>query len=251
MVARYVQQLGRGRVQPPLNPYETIWWPRIEITQELGSDGEPTGNYRFSIPTSRAGLDEQITGSQAGLIGKLVKQAIVSVAMDKRAASSVFQLLVPNSLKPRLDLDADNAIVVVDRTTAPIPWEMLGRQNLNGETDFLGLKMGLLRQFKTTGLQPRQPDSRSSRALVIGDAKHPFAPLPGAVAEAKAVAKLLKDHDYDPTLLTEEAFLPNILAILEPDYRILHIAAHGYFNPDPNIPSGVVLGQDEDGNPSF
>jgi hypothetical protein len=251
VVAPYVQPLGRGRVQPPLNPYETGWWPRIEITQHIGPDGKPTGNYRFSIPTSRAGLDEQITGSQAGLIGKLVKQAIVSVAMDTRAASSIFQLLVPNSLKPRLDIDADNAVVVVDRTTAPIPWEMLGRQELDGKTDFLGLKMGLLRQFKTTALQPRQPDSRSLCALVIGDAQQPFAPLPGAVAEAKAVAKLLKSHNYKPTLLTKETFLTNVLAVLEPDYRILHIAAHGFYDPDPSKPSGVVLGQDDEGKPSF
>lgn len=252
VVAPYVQTIGRGRVQPPLNPYETGWWPRIEITQERNAEGEPTGNFRFSIPTSRAGLEEQITSSQRGLIDELVEQAIVSPEHDESASSDLFQLLVPNSLKPRLDLDADNAVVVVDKTTAPIPWEMLGRRKINSDKmEFLGLQMGLLRQFKTTAMQPRQPDSRSFRAVIIGDAEQPFAPLPGAVAEARAIGALLDRHQYEAPVLTKKNFLTNLRAVLTTDYRILHIAAHGFFDPDPNVPSGVVLGQDKLGKPKF
>src|SRR4029453_6221318 len=80
VVAPYVQTLGRGRVQPPLNPYETGWWPRIEITSERDAKGDRTGDLRFSIPTSRAGLDERITSAQAKLIDGLVTQAIATTA---------------------------------------------------------------------------------------------------------------------------------------------------------------------------
>ena len=250
VVAPYVQTLGRGRVQPPLNPYETGWWPRIEITSERDAKGDRTGDLRFSIPTSRAGLDERITSAQAKLIDGLVTQAIVTTAQNTGAASNLFELLVPNSLKPRLDVEADNAVVMVDSGTARIPWEMLARRTID-RVEYLGLRMGLLRQFKSTALQPRQPDSRSLKAVVIGDSKNPFAPLPGARDEARAVASLLEKHGYKAEPQLGQEFFTNLNAVMDRDYRILHIAAHGMYDPNLDNPSGVVFGQDEKGKPMF
>lgn len=248
VVGPYVQQMGRGRIQPPLNPYETGWWPRIEITGERNAEGKPTGGFRFSIPTSRAGMDERITQTQAQLIKDIVEEAIVTPRLDAGAASNLFELLVPNSLKPRLDVEADNAVIVVDKDTARIPWEMLARQTRE-KVDFLGLRMGLLRQFKSSALQQRQPDSRSLKAVVIGDTDNPFAPLDGAVREGEAVLELLKGK-YDCDFKPRQNFSANFKAIYAHDYRILHIAAHGQYDPDPSK-SGVVLGKDKDGNARF
>jgi pimeloyl-ACP methyl ester carboxylesterase/tetratricopeptide (TPR) repeat protein len=226
---RNVQTLGRDPVQPPLNPYETGWWPRIEITAERNAAGVATGDLRFSIPTSRAGLEERITSAEAQLIDELVAQAIVSPVLDSRAPSHLFELLVPKALKPRLDVEAANALIVVDERTAKIPWEMLARRTVNN-VEYLGLRIGLLRQFKTMALQPRPPDSRSFKAVVIGDTETPFAALPQAGAEAKAVADLLEAKGYE---------------------RILHIAAHGMYDRNPKNPSGVVLGKNKEGSPLF
>jgi hypothetical protein len=75
-VAPYVQDAGRGRAQPPLNPYDTGWWPRIEITEEVEPGVGPTGNLRFSIPNltcrlgrthhQRANQPDQGTGCASG-----------------------------------------------------------------------------------------------------------------------------------------------------------------------------------------
>jgi pimeloyl-ACP methyl ester carboxylesterase len=250
VVAPFVQPIGNGRFQPPLNQYETGWWPRIEITAERGTDNEPTGHLRFSIPTSRAGIAELITGTQTKLIDALVAQAIASPSFDLTAVSNLFELLVPNNLKPRLDVDADNAIVLVDSSSAHIPWEVLARR-MGQKIDFLGLRMGLVRQFKSTALQQRQPDSRSLKAVVIGDTENPYAPLPGAVEEAEAVAKVLERRGYTPQLLKRPDFYTGLGAVLSPDYRILHIAAHGLYDSNLERPSGVVLGQGKNGEPMF
>ena len=250
VIAPYVQAVGRGRVQPPLNPYDTGWWPRIEITEEVEPGVKPTGNLRFSIPTSRAGLDERITSAQANLIKELVAQAVVRPAVNSSAASQLFELLVPNNLKPRLDVEADNAVIVVDGATAAIPWEMLARRTMT-DVEYLGLRMGLLRQFKSSALQPRPPDSRSFAAVVIGDSANPFAPLDGAVREATAVGKLLNASGYKCEPLLRQDFFSNLGAVLTPDYRILHIAAHGLYDPNPDNPSGVVLGQTDERKPMF
>lgn len=86
----------------------------------------------------------------------------------------------------------------------------------------------------------------SDTALVIGDPQlNGFLPqLPGALEEAKAVNDVLTEFHYQTTPLLgaqQDAIIP---ALMSGSYKIIHLAGHGLFDPDPANPSGMVIGKD-------
>jgi hypothetical protein len=245
-VAPFLRSLGGGRYQPSLGDSDRGWWPRIIITGERSSNGEGV-RYRFAIVSDRAGVEEQLIESQGRHIESFIQNGIVSPTFNPSAAANLFELLIPETLKSRLDTDSDNLILLLDREAARVPWEMLARRSNSSEQgaelDHLALRLGMVRQFKSSTMPPLRSMSRELRAIVIGDTKNEYAELPGAEREARDVAARLERRGVEVKLLAKPEADDAIDAILRPGYRILHIAAHGEYRLNDVGKSGVILGQ--------
>jgi tetratricopeptide (TPR) repeat protein len=111
----------------------------------------------------------------------------------------------------------------------------------------------MVRQFVATEFRPRVQRAPQNTALVIGDppleGSTVFQQLPGAAAEATAVSAVLTENGFETTsLIGDDAQWPIVLSSLYGrPYRILHIAAHGVFEYQPEKGgrtfTGVVLGK--------
>ncbi len=66
--------------------------------------------------------------------------------------------------------------------------------------------------------------------------------MPGAYKEAEMVSAALKDNSFQTTLLLRGTSPDIIRALFSDDYKIIHLAGHGMFNPDDPSTSGMVIG---------
>ena len=177
----------------------------------------------------------------------------------------LFELLWPDSLKDR-SAEEQNRRLILDEQSAAFPWELLDdrRPWTSAEgTNVLNLappavRAGMVRQLLQSRFSGKLVFARGKpKALVIGDpGAEPmkgFGALPGAEAEATAVAELLEKtkQSHDVTLLVKAAATPNQIfkQLLGQAWEIVHISAHGVVDYDMTGAdgtnrrvTGVVLG---------
>jgi CHAT domain-containing protein len=234
-IEQHVRTMEGGQASRPLNPYQSGWWRRVSISDD-------NGTLRFTVLTDRARVPEEVQGTQRRLVDAFVRDAVTSTGYDKQLSATLFQLLVPRNLR---DIAADkvNAVLVVDRESAKYPWELLA-QRTRTDVEPLATKCGLLRQFRSVSSESRMSPASGMAALVVGDTNSGHAPLPGAREEAKAVELRLRSS-YDVNTLPPDVDGQRLISeLVSREYRILHLAAHGEFNPGDPLRSGVVIGKD-------
>jgi tetratricopeptide (TPR) repeat protein len=206
------------------------------LTQDRAESGGDSG-LEFLVLTDRARVEASLQGTQRRVIDLLVEQSINQTGYEKQLSVSLYELLVPNALKGR----TENVVLILDRESAQYPWELMTDRTRPNEP--LATRQGLLRQFKTMDFRANPQPSRGNQAIVIGDPINTgLAPLPGARAEAEAVAKLLRGAGYvvqDPINKDSKSIINDLFA---GEYQILHVAAHGNYNQSAPDQSGVVLG---------
>jgi tetratricopeptide (TPR) repeat protein len=222
------------------------WWQRVRIARDEKTDG-----LKFEALTTRARAEASLLPTQRIMVQGLLERAIRSTATDLNLSATLFELLVPRGLKERAP-DRRPLVLIVDRTSAMLPWELL-HDRWNAEARPLSVESGMVRQFATADFRPRPQRAPTETALVIGDppleGSTVFRQLPGAAAEAKAVTTVLTENGFETTsLVGVDAQWPMVLSSLySRPYRILHIAAHGVFEYDPDNNgkkfTGVVLGK--------
>jgi tetratricopeptide (TPR) repeat protein len=222
------------------------WWQRLRIVHD-----EQTDALRFEALTTRARAEASLLPTQRFMVQGLLDRAIRSTATDLDLSATLFELLVPRELKEQAP-DRRPLVLVVDRTSAMLPWELL-HDRWNSDARPISVESGIVRQFTTSEFRVRPLRAPGDTALVIGDppleGSTVFGQLPGAAAEARAVgALLIENNRFETTTLVEgDAQWPAVLSKLYTQpYRILHIAAHGVFEYQPdkngNRFTGVVLG---------
>lgn len=229
--ARQKVNMGEGR----------DWWNRITISKNADDKGVIKGmNYSISTGAAREELEDLYT------IGGVVDGLIDSISTDNKwsaeKARAVFELLIPNSYKSRLKRNG-NITWVLDKYTAGYPWELL--QQKGDGVKPLCINAGMIRQLATSDFRLNIESVKGETALVVGDPKTSgFLPqLPGALAEAKAVADTLKAHGFDTLDLLQREQDVITTSLMSGSYKIIHLSGHGLFDPDPDKPSGMVIGK--------
>jgi hypothetical protein len=233
---------GQRRVRVGPGP---SWWHRLRVTAHEG------GGWRFESLTRLARADATLHPAQRALIDALVDEATRSSC---RAAAplgqTLFELLMPNEFKT-LAPDGRKLVLVVDREAAALPWEMLEEGHADGGLP-LSVASGMVRQLVVERRRERVWRAPCPTALVVGDPDvddPAFPAMPGASAEAAAVATQLRGHGFDVTALTGPSASPLMVmsALHGSPWRILHLAAHGVFRfaPGAGRPpvTGLVLGR--------
>ena len=191
-------------------------------------------------------------------IERLVQGAVRDARPDGQVGNTLYELLLPNDLKSDL-AKSDNLQLIVDENTADLPWEALTARFGGRRASELALRGGFLRQFRDmerSRLPARPPVG--SRVLVVGNPPPPpgASGLPGAGREGAAVSAalgrkfdvsaLVWDEHGDPVLdsfpqLTGTTGRRVLDALFSAEWRVVHIAAHGVFEPADPAASGVVI----------
>jgi tetratricopeptide (TPR) repeat protein len=217
---------------------DPAWWHRLQVL------GEESGSLRFTLLTQRARAEETLIATQAELVDRFVERANAGTAYDPDVNRTLFEMLLPVRLKDGSELRT-NLVLVLDEKAARYPWEMLEdrwSQPLPGqpatsraerspgrgrERKPRSVEFGVLRQLKTRDDRARPVMSPGQGALVIGDPKSDYVPLPGARDEAKRVTSELEKSGYRVNSLIEPTVDQVMVAVHADAYRVLHLAGHG------------------------
>ena len=248
-------KLAKGKLSNPETKLN-----EIRITVEY--DREKT-EFRFSALTDGAVIPTRVvdvTSKVAEETARLLAEAQSRREQQERGRV-LFDYVFPRDLEYLFDSDAV-VRMIVDPTTATIPWEMacLPAARSQSKPRWLGTTRGLTRQFRTllsqsTGVTA--PRGERIRALVIADpAPEEEWQLPGARAEGRRVANLLKGVDPDGKSNRLKDLDIDVEAYIGPDdaspvdligklvsgqYHIVHFAGHGNYTEKDPEKSGWVM----------
>ena len=192
----------------------------------------------FALDTKRARTEVRAQSTQGKLLRELVKRASTEANQDPRLGRTLFQLLVPLEVEPFL-AGTSRMLLELDDRTASIPWELLdtsAQDQTQTDDRPWAIRTKLLRKLRQETFRQQVQDAQADDAvLVIGEPKVDtltYAPLPGAKAEAAAVAAAFSGpgglgSDQVNALIDNNDATSVINALFERRYRIVHVAGHG------------------------
>ncbi|MET0508517.1 MAG: CHAT domain-containing protein [Burkholderiaceae bacterium] len=253
----WLKQGTGGLRRPADSGYRAARYDFLSAVSGMAPNGESV--IQYTIDSRRARTELQAQSTQGKLLTQLVGDASSDILKNPRIGRSLFKLLVPFELEPWFG--GDGAVMIeVDATTAAIPWELLDADEDGDDPERKpwAVRTKLVRRLRTPNYRLGPVDaSTEDLALVVGDPdcdRSVYPVLQGARAEAREVAKTLKDQlsaekvreliasDETGRIGPQEV----VNAMLEHSYRVIHIAGHGEPNePDkdgkPGAKKGVVL----------
>ncbi|MBZ9919986.1 MULTISPECIES: CHAT domain-containing protein [unclassified Mesorhizobium] len=247
---------GGGRRNAPISP-DPNWWEPIQITvPPVGRAEDRT--LSFTVGGGFARTEARTIAANLDIVAPLMRRTAQNVDLDGAPISPgriLFELLWPESLKHR-SAEEQNKRLILDEQSAAFPWELLDdrRPWMSAEDTNApklappAVRAGIVRQLLQTQFSEKVFAARGKpKALVIGDpGAEPmkgFGALPGAEAEATALAELLgaTRQSHDVTLLVKAAATPNQIfkQLLGQAWEIVHISAHGVVDYDMTGADGV------------
>ncbi|MBR0565108.1 CHAT domain-containing protein [Azoarcus sp. L1K30] len=236
---------------------------------DLPPDTRPARRLRFTYMGEKARAESVSPVRQPGAVETLIEETLGGHASTQYAQGSgfgntLFQLLVPLEFKAAAR-KTDRLMLVVDRMTANLPWELL-------ETDGkpMVLKTRMVRQFVTSDFRREviRPDGLSACVISnpstegyhaqfggpgwtprIGADGKPEADrlpsLPGAAEEGDAIIGVLERANYTVAHAPPDCRASDVFTrLFSGNWRIVVINAHGIFGKrarDGSYRSGVVL----------
>ncbi len=192
----------------------------------------------FALDTKRARTEVRAQTTQGKLMRELVRRASTAENQDPRLGHTLFQLLVPPEVEPFL-AGTSRMLLELDDRTASIPWELLDTRGTDpSQIDDRpwAIRTQLLRKLRQENFRQQVQDAQPDDAvLVIGEPAvdtNVYPPLPGARAEAEAVAEAFSGPgglgaERVNALVDGNEAASVINALFERRYRIVHVAGHG------------------------
>jgi CHAT domain-containing protein len=208
----------------------------------------PRHDLTFTSIGMAARAERMVHAWQRQLVERIVDKVVGEPRPDEQVYNTLYELLVPNYLKG-VTSDADNILLVLDSDATRYPWEMLATRTATGEILPIAARSGVVRRLVARGTFSDPKRAVGTNALVIGDppAGSGFHRLPGAQKEAKRMVEVLTANGFQVTSQipegNEDRSLEIVNSLFSDEYRIIHIAAHGVYDEDPEK-SGVVIGPD-------
>ncbi|HEY7233160.1 MAG TPA: CHAT domain-containing protein, partial [Gemmatimonadaceae bacterium] len=196
----------------------------------------------YSFDTKRARTELRDESVQLPLVRSMVAAASSAANRDPLIGKSLFKLLIPPTIKPFLG--GSSAIVLeLNSGTSGIPWELLDTPVAGPNAFPWAIRAKLLRKLRVpNALPPSQDANADASVLVIGEPevdRKKYPPLFGAREEAVEVAGMLTAALSSRAGAVRAIIRPEnrseagpdahtvVNALLERDWRIVHIAGHG------------------------
>lgn len=242
-----------GRRGMPRPDYHDDTWRTVRIV--AADEGTPVRvadelvELSFTSIGRDAGAQQRVNTSQRRLLAELVAEAVDKPVQDDQLFNTLYEMLVPNALKEQ-GYGSEHLSVVVDEQAGVLPLEMLASRTQDEGVLPLAVQVGVVRRLETrTATEGTRPSSGRA-ALVIGDpAGTGLSRLPAARREAERVRDLLHSKRYEVTAIipgpdADEDVVGILNALFAREYRIVHIAGHGNYDPDDLTRGGVRIGRD-------
>ena len=226
-------------------------WRRILLTGAPGDEAAPSAG-----PSRRLDLDVAVLGGDARadrvrhhldrvMVDALVERLSTSTG-DEDTAGTLYDQLVPHELRGPF-LSTSSIHIIVDKTTANYPWELLTVPQRSGARKALASGGAVLRQFAESEERRLNPlRAVAGKALVIAAGKVPgHTELPYVYKEAAAVRELLRPIVKVASVDDQqhELDLANVQNALFAGPQILHLATHGMYHADRPEETGAVLSE--------
>jgi len=226
------------------------------ITIEHNTDG-----YNFAALTENAVVPVRQIEVKKYFTDGITKQLKISDTTERRQqfGSLLHRYVFPQDFEQLIG-NSQPLTLVVDNTTAVLPWEMacFGAKH---KLTYFGLDLKLTRQFRTMlsgapGIAP--PLNRNLRVLVIADpAPEPDLQLAGAKREGLKVVEMLRkfkdEKSGDPNWkITIEDRVGHercdpveiLELIVNGSFDVIHYSGHGVFDENHPNNGGWVFGRD-------
>jgi len=221
------------------------WWRRITVKyNEVKKGSKELPSLVFGSSTGDAREEERELYSSTSLIDLFVEQISAKNSWSTSIAKTLFELMIPNEFKDRLKKKG-SITWILEKQTAAYPWELLQDNTPNAKP--LCVNAGMIRQLSTKDFRVNIKRVAGDKALVIGDPDlKDFAgvsQLPGAKREGELVSQLLSANNYEQKTLINENAAEILVNLLSDEYKIVHLAGHGFFNPEDPKQSGMVIGK--------
>jgi CHAT domain/Lecithin:cholesterol acyltransferase len=221
---------------------------------------------RVAAISDSALVPERVVAFSWSLVDEIIERMTdpADLAQIPDMAALMARLLVPRDFRALLG-DGANLIFEVDRDTARIHWEMLGKLGDDATSAVpLALDAPVARQLRTSYSPPPSravPSGAPLRALVVGDPGDPERglSLEGAQREALEVTALLRGHGVTVDVLIGAPNTPrdgplrdiapatvfDVLHLLgRQSYDLLHFAGHADFDPEQPERAGWMFGHE-------
>ena len=233
---------GAGALRRPLDAsYRGADYDFITAVTQAGMHDDAM--IAYALDTKRARTEVRAQKAQGPLLRELVRSASNDQNSDRRIGRTLFQLLVPVEMEPFLGGTTD-MVIELDSGTAGIPWELLDTDTgAGGDRRPWAIRAKLLRKLRTADFRHQVVDADTDASvLIVGEPacdSQKYPRLAGARDEAKAVAARLKEAGGLNAQQMKELISPDdsaqfgadaltvINALMERDWRIVHIAGHG------------------------
>ncbi|MEO8079481.1 MAG: CHAT domain-containing protein [Caldimonas sp.] len=242
-------QSGAGALKRSLDSsYRGSAYDLVSVVAGAPEGGEAT--IAYTLDTRRARTEVRAQQTQGSLVRELVAKASNDANRDSQIGRTLFDLLVPVEMEPFLG-GTSEMVIELDGETSGIPWELLDTaagQSAGTDPRPWAIRSKLLRKLRTREFRAQPSDANADCGVfvvgepLVDDSRYP--PLPGARAEASAVAACLGSGAAGVDARQIRALTSGaddartiINALFERPYRIVHIAGHG----EPGARGGVVL----------
>ncbi len=131
--------------------------------------------------------------------------------------------------------------MILDKTTAKYPWELLHYNNNASKP--ICTNAGMIRQLSTSDDNRVSSPVTNKKVLIIGDPLligSDLPQLPAAQEEAEYVNQLLMENHFDTTPLIRKSYKEIVIKLFD-NYKMIHIASHGVIEYGPNKDTGILL----------
>jgi CHAT domain-containing protein len=243
LINKKIKKLFGVKTRLPINSSDE-WWNRFTVKMKRSViQDEVTKSLVFSASTSDAREEEQELFSSISLVDPFIKKISIDNQWNASMAKTLFEIMIPNEFKENLKKKG-NICWVLDKDTAAYPWELL-KENIT-EAKPLCIGAGMIRQLTTKEYRQKVTRVAIDRALIVGDPQLDgyVSQLPGAAAEASKVASMFSASGYSNDVLIGGAASDIILKLFSHDFKVIHLAGHGMYNPKALHKSGMVIGKE-------
>jgi hypothetical protein len=217
---------------------QSDWWQRVSV--EI-VNGKQHDLLKFSASTGSAREELRNLNSNPKIIQYFIDEISAKNHWSDQLAKTIFELLIPNDFKDSVR-NQYNILWRLDKKAAAFPWEML--QDTSMQSMPLCVTSGMIRQLATGDFRTSIKRSYKNNCLVIGDPdlKGFVHQLPGAAKEATAVAGIVAAEGFNVTSKINTNFTEVIQALFQDEYKMIHLAGHGFFDPENPENAGMVIG---------
>lgn len=244
-IPRSIKAKHGGQYRLPLDE-DRNWWHHFttqvkSTTEILEASGKVVRSkgFVFTSSTGKARVEEKTNISPNDVIEYLLDEMSATSKWDPELSKSLFEIVIPNGFKDIIR-NHNNILWKLDTASASIPWEMFHDMITDEHPTFT--EAGLIRQFIEKDPDGVRSIIRSNTALIIGDPiyDHPkLNQLENARLEAMRVVEML--GSYQVNSLIRKAPAEIFKALFNTEYKILHFAGHGIYDPKTED-AGIVVG---------